>query len=171
MSDWERPGAMERALEHWARAAAAIDAIVLGPTPAEKPAVTKGVSAESRGGSNAPMPVLEAENKISVERTETVEGTGVASAEVDSSPRASVFGTHVFRWAQSQSHGELAPQLQGRKDSGCLIFARSLVRKPLDPTPGLFVGKQPEAGVHSVGLVFEDGYRVVTSMWAIRRAG
>ena len=168
MSDWERPGSMQRALEHWARAAAAIDAIVLGTGSVAKPAVTKGVPlSDAWGDRNAPGPALEADQNLS-ERNEMVDGAGVPST-VDSEPRAPGFGRHEFRWKESQTHGPLNERLQGRKGERCRLVAQSLVRKPLDPTPGLWAGKRPEPGVHSVQLLFEDGYQVVTSMWAIRK--
>lgn len=172
--EWERPGAWERAVDHYERAAAAIEAIVTGKGPQllrERVDQVKGSAPAVAGGTgSAPMAPRGVGDDLSSGKGER--GSAVKAAEPtdeDSGPRAAVFGSHVFRWEQSQTHGELAPALQGRKGETCSVLAWSLVRKPLDPHADLFAGKRPEAGVHSVLLAFEDGYQVVTSMWAIRK--
>lgn len=175
VTDWERPGAWERAMDHWSRANAAIEAIITGKGPQlfrEPAAVAKGSSPVSAGGSgNAPMAPRGVEDSTGVQERGSVdsgEGCG-ASTEADSGPRAAVFGAHLFRWERSEKHGELEPRLQGRKGERCLVRAVSLVRKPWEPHVDLFAGKRPEPGTHSVLIEFADGYQVVTSMWAIRK--
>jgi hypothetical protein len=156
---------LERVNAIYERARAAIDALNRWERPAQGRTLTPDPSpVRGRGEEREPSQAEQPEEVGDVGG----ETNGQVISEEDRRPGA-VFGDQVWRWEKSTTHGELAERLQGRKGEGCRLVARSLVRRPLEPTPGLWHGNAPEAGVRSVWVAFADGYEVVASRWAVER--